>query len=92
MYYSYNPFIYCWLNSKFRNEAKHLFSCLFSRDQRQVNNTSESRRRLSLNETDTKIDTVVMASMKCPKVPQELQDNYRDNDAPNVIEEEDSHF
>jgi hypothetical protein len=47
---------------------------------------------LSLNETDTKIDTVVMASMKCPKVPQELQDNYRDNDAPNVIEEEDSHF
>ncbi len=88
MNYSYNPFIYCWLNSTFRNEAKHLFSYFFKCDQRQVNNTSESRRRLSSNEIDTKIDTVVMADKKSSKVPQELEDNFRDNTVVNVIEEE----
>jgi hypothetical protein len=43
---------------------------------------------LSLNEIDTKIDTVVVANEKRSNVPQELQDNLRDNAVVHVIEEE----
>ncbi len=87
LYCSYNPFIYCWLNSTFRNEAKRLFSYFCGCDRRQVNDISEPR-RLSLNEIDTKIDTVVVANEKRSNVPQELQDNLRDNAVVHVIEEE----
>ena len=57
--HSYNPFIYCWLNSTFRNGAKKFFTYLIRCEARPVVSISEERRRSSLQENETKLDNVV---------------------------------
>ncbi|CAG2172807.1 unnamed protein product, partial [Oppiella nova] len=56
---SYNPFIYCWLNSTFRTGAKKFFSYLMRCDLRPVVSISDERRRSSINDNETRLDTVV---------------------------------
>ena len=56
---SYNPFIYCWLNSTFRTGAKKFFSYLIKCDVHPVVHISEDRRRSSLQDNETKLDTMV---------------------------------